>query len=174
MRRGGERRARGTSTMFTDPLTAVHTLISIAAIVLGIPAIGHLLARSGPDRWTGAFLTAAVLTTATGFLLPFIGFTPAFATGIVAGLVLLLVIVARYRHHRAGRWRALDAVGLVVSLYLLVFVLIAQLFDKVPPLNALAPTGSEPAFAVAQLVCLAVFVWIGWKALRHTRSSLRA
>jgi hypothetical protein len=67
-----------------------------------------------------------------------------------------------------------DAVGLVVSLYLLVFVLIARLFTKVPALRALAPTGSEPAFAVAQLVCLAVFVWIGYRAVRHRRSGVAA
>jgi hypothetical protein len=63
---------------------------------------------------------------------------------------------------------------MVVSLYLLVFVLIAQLFAKVPALNALAPTGSEPPFAVAQLICLAVFVWIGWRALRHRHTGLAA
>jgi hypothetical protein len=160
--------------MFADTLTSIHTLISFAAIALGIPAVAHLLAPPGPDRWTAAFLVAAVLTTVTGFLFPFIGLTPAFGTGIVAGLVLLLVLVARYACHRAGRWRAVEAVGIVINLYLLVFVLIAQLFDKVPALNALAPTGSEPAFAGAQLICLAVFVWIGWRAARRGRSGLLA
>jgi hypothetical protein len=160
--------------MFADTFTSIHTLISLVGIAVGIPAIAHLLTPSGPDRWTGAFLVAAVLTTVTGFLFPFIGFTPAFGTGIVAGIVLILVLLARYAYHRAGRWSTVYVVGMVVSLYLLVFVLIAQLFAKVPALNALAPTGSEPPFAVAQLICLAVFVWIGWRALCHRHTGLAA
>jgi hypothetical protein len=160
------------SAMFATPLTAVHTLLSFAAIAAGIPAVAHLLGRDGRDRWTVPFLVLAVLTTVTGFLFPFIGFTPAFGTGIVSTVVLLLVLVARYGYRREGRWRVVDALGLVISLYLLVFVLIAQLFGKVPALRALAPTGSEPPFAVAQVVCLAVFVWIGYRALRHRRSGV--
>ena len=46
----------------------------------------------------------------------------------------------------------------MISLYLNVFVLVAQLFQKVTALNALAPTQSEPPFAVTQLVVLAIFV----------------
>jgi len=49
----------------------------------------------------------------------------------------------------------------VIALYLNVFVLIAQLFMKVPALKAMAPTGSEPPFLVAQLVCMALFVVLG-------------
>ena len=44
-----------------------------------------------------------------------------------------------------------------IALYLNVFVLVAQAFQKVPSLNALAPTGSEPPFAITQAVVLAVF-----------------
>jgi hypothetical protein len=36
--------------------------------------------------------------------------------------------------------------------------LFAQLFQKVPALKALAPTQSEPPFALTQLVVLALFV----------------
>ena len=45
----------------------------------------------------------------------------------------------------------------VTALYLNVFVLIAQMFQKVPMLKALAPTQSEPPFLVTQGVVLAVF-----------------
>jgi hypothetical protein len=160
--------------VFATPLTAVHTLISLAAIAVGIPAIWHLFGGPGADRWTVPFLVLAILTTLSGFLFPFVGFTPAFGTGIVATVVLLLVLLARYGFHLAGRWRAVEAAGLVISLYLLVFVLIAQLFQKVPSLNALAPTGSEPPFAIAQLVCLAIFVWIGYRAVRYGGPRLAA
>jgi hypothetical protein len=46
----------------------------------------------------------------------------------------------------------------MISLYLNVFVLIVQLFRKVPALNAMAPTQSEPPFKITQLVVLAIFV----------------
>ena len=38
------------------------------------------------------------------------------------------------------------------------FVLIAQLFAKVPALKALAPTQSEPPFLIAQLAVMAIFI----------------
>jgi hypothetical protein len=49
----------------------------------------------------------------------------------------------------------------VIALYLNVFVLVVQLFEKVPALKAMAPTQSEPPFKLAQLVVLALFVMLG-------------
>jgi hypothetical protein len=46
-------------------------------------------------------------------------------------------------------------------LYLNVFVLVVQLFQKVPALRAMAPTQSEPSFLVSQLIVLGLFVWLG-------------
>jgi hypothetical protein len=41
---------------------------------------------------------------------------------------------------------------------------VVQAFLKIPALHALAPTGSEPPFLVAQTVVLAIFVWLTWRA----------
>jgi len=150
-------------------LTIVHTIISLAGVVVGIPAVLGLFRAGGNPKATGWFLVLAVLTSATGFLFPFNGVTPAFAVGIVALVVLAATLAARYRFRLAGRWREVWSIGLVISLYLLVFVTIVQAFLKIPPLNALAPTGSEPPFAIAQLVCLAVFALIGLRAFRRPR-----
>jgi hypothetical protein len=49
----------------------------------------------------------------------------------------------------------------VISLYLNMFVLVAQAFLKVPALNALAPTQAEPPFAIAQGLLLFLFVVLG-------------
>ncbi len=46
----------------------------------------------------------------------------------------------------------------LVAQYLNVFVLIVQLFQKVPMLKAMAPTQSEPPFLVVQLVVLVLFL----------------
>ena len=52
-------------------------------------------------------------------------------------------------------------------MYLNVFVLIVQAFRKVPALEALAPMQTEPPFAVAQLVVLALFVVLTVVAMRR-------
>jgi len=57
----------------------------------------------------------------------------------------------------------------IVSLYLNVFVLIAQSFMKVPALKALAPMGSEPPFAIAQGATLATFIVIALIAVTNFR-----
>jgi hypothetical protein len=57
----------------------------------------------------------------------------------------------------------------VIALYLNVFVGVAQSFDKIPALHALAPTATETPFKVAQLVVLVLFVWLGFRAVKSFR-----
>ena len=94
----------------------------------------------------------------TGFFFPFHQFTPAHGVGVISLLVLAVAILARYVLHLAGAWRRIYVVTAMVALYLNVFVLIVQLFQKVAALKALAPTQSEPPFLVTQLFALALFV----------------
>jgi hypothetical protein len=72
--------------------------------------------------------------------------------------VLGVAIFARYVRRLVGAWRWIYVVTSMVALYLNVFVLIVQLFQKVPSLKALAPTQSEPPFSVTQVSLLALFV----------------
>jgi hypothetical protein len=60
-------------------------------------------------------------------------------------------------------------VAAVISLYFNVFVLVAQAFQKVPALKALAPTQSEPPFAVAQVVVMVIFIILGVVAVKKFR-----
>ena len=117
-----------------------------------------LLAGQKLNRWTALFLISTVVTSVTGFFFPFQGVTPAIVVGIISLALLAVAIVARYARHLAGAWRWIYVVTAMISLYLNVFVLVVQLFQKVPALKALAPTQSEPPFAVTQLVVLALFV----------------
>ena len=64
---------------------------------------------------------------------------------------------------------AVYVIGAVFSLYLNVFVLVAQAFLKIPALKALAPTQAEPPFALAQGVVLVVFVALGIVAAMRYR-----
>ena len=62
--------------------------------------------------------------------------------------------LALYAFRLRGPWRWIYVGGAVLSLYLNVFVLVVQSFLKVPALNALAPDGNEPPFAITQGILL--------------------
>jgi hypothetical protein len=140
--------------------TKLHVVISLIGIVSGLVVMFGLLVGRRLNRWTALFLISTVSTTVTGFLFPFHGVSPAIVVGIISLVLLAIAIFARYGRHLAGTWRWIYVVTAMISLYLNVFVLIVQLFQKVPVLKALAPTQSEPPFAVTQLVVLALFVFL--------------
>ena len=146
--------------MFSNlsPFTKLHVVISLIGIVSGLVVMFGLLVGRRLYGWTALFLISILLTSMTGFFFPFHGVTPAIVVGIISLVLLAVAIVARYARHLAGAWRWIHVVTAMISLYLNVFVLIVQLFQKVPILKALAPTQSEPPFAVVQLVVLALFV----------------
>ena len=73
-------------------------------------------------------------------------------------MLLAAAIFARYARGLAGPWRWIYVVTAMMALYLNVFVLIVQLFQKVPTLRALAPTQTEPPFLATQLSVLVIFV----------------
>jgi hypothetical protein len=140
--------------------TLAHVAISLVAIASGFVVLFGLLASKRLDIWTAVFLATTVLTSVTGFFFPFERFTPAQAVGVISLLILAVAILALYVRHLAGAWRVTFVVSSVVALYLNVFVLIVQLFQKVPGLRSLAPTQSEPLFVVTQIIVLALFVVI--------------
>jgi hypothetical protein len=143
-----------------DPQTLllVHTGLSFLGLTFGLVAIGAYFAPT-PRLWTQVVL-------GTGFLFPLPGVTPAVAVGILGTLVLIAMALARYAFGLQGIWAKLFAEGIVASTFFLAFVTVAQAFTKLPELRALAPTGSEPPFAIGAGLVLAIFVWIGWKVWR--------
>jgi hypothetical protein len=149
--------------------TLFHVALSLVGIASGLVFLAGLLGRAADSRWTHLFLATTLLTTLTGFLFPFAGFTPAIGVGIVSTLILAAALVAFYRYRLAGTWRPVFVATSVAALYLSVFVLVVQAFLKIGPLHALAPTGSEPPFAATQAVVLVLFVIAGFQALRRSR-----
>ena len=152
-----------------NPATFVgfHTWLSLLAIIAGFPVAAGLLRGHTRPRWTGIFLSTAFATSATGFGFPFSGVLPSHIIGAISLLLVVSAAFALYGRLLEGAWRRIYAITALLAFYLLVFVLVAQLFLKVPALHALAPTGSEPAFLVAQLVVLAAFVVLIWQAARR-------
>jgi uncharacterized membrane protein len=157
-----------------ETFTKVHVVISLIGIASGLIVVFGMLAAHRFDRWTALFLLSTLATSVTGFLFPFHGVTPGIVVGIISVVVLAIAIFARYPQHLRGSWRWIYVVSAVVALYLNVFVLIAQLFQKVPQLKALAPTQSEPPFAVTQLGVLVLFVLLGIVATIKFRVESRA
>jgi len=139
-------------------LTFVHVVLSLIGIFSGFIVMFGLFTGKRLDGWTAIFLVSTVATSVTGFLFPFHRFLPSHGVGIVSLIVLAVAILARYTFELAGAWRRTYIISAMISLYLNVFVLVAQLFQKVPALKAIAPTQSEPPFLVVQLVVMALFV----------------
>jgi hypothetical protein len=148
-------------TLFDNQtMLLIHIALSFMALGLGCVAIRELRDPS-PRLGTELFLGTGLLTTLTGFLLPFTTITPPVATGIVSTIVFIFLFFARFVKHYKGIWRSVYAITMVISVYLLVFVTVAQAFLKVPPVKALAPTSTEPPFAIAQVIVLVYFIWLG-------------
>jgi hypothetical protein len=152
-----------------NAFTLIHVLLSLVGIFAGLVVAGGLVAGKRLDGWTGVFLVTTVLTNVSGFGFPFVSFLPSHGVAILSLVVLVPVVVARYARQLAGGWRGIYAIGAVLALYLNVFVLLAQLFRRLPALMAAAPTQKEPPFVAAQLIVLALFVWLGRAAAKGFR-----
>ena len=147
--------------MSVGAFTLLHVIITLVAIGSGLIVVGGMFASHRLPGTTALFLFTTLLTSVTGFLFPIHGFTPALGVGILACAILLVALFALYKEHLMGAWRWIYVIADVASLYLNVFVLVVQSFTKVPALNALAPTQSEPPFAITQAATLVIFILIG-------------
>lgn len=153
--------------MSLETFTLAHVIISLLGIASGLVVLFGWLARKQLNAWTAIFLTSTVATSVTGYFFPFHKVTPAVVVGAISLLLLAVAIFALYVRHLAGAWRAIYVVTAATALYFNVFVLIVQSFMKVTALHALAPTQSEPPFAVAQGVAFVLFVIAGVAAVKR-------
>lgn len=152
-----------------DALTFVHVLLSLIGIVTGFIVLAGMFDSRRLESWTALFLITTIATSVTGFLFPFTKLQPSHIFGIISLIVLTIALAARYSFRLKDSWRWIYVVTALFALYLNVFVLVVQAFLKVPPLKALAPTGSEPPFLVAQTVVLVFFIYVGARAAMRFR-----
>jgi hypothetical protein len=143
--------------MSVQAFTLLHVVISLVGIASGIIVV-LALAGNKLSGLTALFLVTTALTSITGFLFPFHGVTPGIILGILSVIVLLLACAGLYAGKLKGISRGLYVISACLALYFNVFVLVAQLFAKVPALKAIAPTQSSPAFGIAQLVVLVILI----------------
>lgn len=150
-----------------DTFTWIHTILSIVAIIAGWPVVKGLFISQRPRPWTNIFLVTAFLTSATGFGFP--GWTESHVLGVVALVTLGLLLAGLYGFGLGGAGRWIYAIGIVLSWYYLLFVLVVQFFKKIPALGAKQPDFSNPVFAAAQVALLIYTIWLCYKAAKNFR-----
>jgi hypothetical protein len=156
----------------TPVFLELHVALSLLGILTGFIVVFGMLNGRHLAIWSAVFLATTFLTGVTGFPLAPFGIDP---PRIIGGLLICLLIAAGsalYFFALTGAARSVYVFCSVAALYLNVFVAIVQAFRKVGALHALAPTQSEPPFAVAQILVLAVFVALGFLAWRRLQSPL--
>lgn len=152
-----------------DALTLVHVLLSLIGIGSGFVVLAGMFESRRQESWTALFLITTVATSVTGFLFPFTKLLPSHIFGIMSLVVLAIAAAARYSFRLKDSWRWVYVATALFALYLNTFVLIAQAFLKVPALKAMAPTQSEPPFAIAQGLLLVFFLIVGIRAAMRYR-----
>ena len=144
--------------------TLIHVLLSVVGILSGGVVVGGLIANRRLAGWTEIFLLTTAATSGTGFGFQSAELLPSHIFGAVTLVLMVFVLYGLYGKGLAGRWRRIYVIGSVGALYLNVFVLLVQLFLKVPAMTELAPTQQEAPFLMTQLLCLAIFVALGRSA----------
>lgn len=152
--------------------TTVHVIISLVGIASGFIVLFGLLRGALFSRWNSLFLITTVLTSITGFGFPNTKVTPGIILGVLSLIVLAIAGLALYARHLNGAWRRTYVITAMIALYFNVFVLVAQLFEHVPAIHALAPTQTEAPFKIAQLLLLILFIAFITAAARKFRAAL--
>lgn len=153
-------------------LVLIHVAISLVAVVTGFLVMFGMLSSDRMPGMTRIFLVTTILTSATGFIIPpflFDKFLPSHAFGIISLVLLAVAWYALYSQNLAGKWRWVYVLTALISLYLNTFVLVIQTFLKVPALHAIAPGAppSGPVFGVVQLIVLAFFAFMTFRAVKR-------
>jgi hypothetical protein len=145
----------------TDLFLQFHVVVSLIGITSGFVVLYGLVTGKVFGGWTALFLGTTILTSVTGFPLPPFGFDPPRAVGLLSLALLAVATAALYAFHLARAWRWVYIGTATTALYFNVFVGVIQAFQKLAFLQRLAPTQSEPPFAIAQLVVLVAFIALG-------------
>jgi len=146
-------------------MLALHVVICFIALLAGALVLIALCRGRRQPTWDAVLLSSTVLISLTGFALPSPPGTPTPDPARILGAVVLVVVaiavLAIYVGQLTRAWRGVYIVTMVLAVYFNAFVAVTQAFLKVGFLHALAPTGKEPPFVIAQLLTLALFVVIG-------------
>jgi hypothetical protein len=145
--------------------TLLHVAISLVGIAAGLLFLGTLSTGRWSSLWNGLFLIFTILTSVTGFLFPPKPIGPPFIFGVVSLGLLAIALFALYGQKLRRSWRITYLVTALLAQWLNMVVLVVQSFQKIPALNALAPTGSEPAVLAGQGIVLLIILFFAWRTI---------
>ena len=152
-------------------MLTLHLVVCFIALLAGAVVLAALCSGRHQPTWVAVLLLSTALISFTGFFLPSPPGTPtpdpARIVGVIELAVVVLAALALYGRRLARPWGGLYDVTIVLAVYLNVFVAVTQAFLKIEFLHALAPTGKEPPFLIAQLLTLALFVVLGALAFKR-------
>ncbi len=155
--------------MSLSTFTTVHVVISLIGIVSGLIVLYGMLTGTKSDGMIALFLVSTILTSVTGYFFPADKILPSHIVGALSLVVLAIAVFAFYGKHIAGSWRWIYVLTAVIALWFNCFVGVVQAFQKISFLRPLAPTQSEPPFAIAQGAILLIFVVAAIIATRRWR-----
>jgi hypothetical protein len=146
--------------------TFLHVELSLLGIGAGLFVMIGFLKSFQVRLVTALFFLTTAGTSLSGFFFPNKTVTPGIVLGVLSLIALAVAIFAQYAKKLDGPWRAAYVVSVCVALYFNCFVLVVQGFAKVPALNRIAPTMASPAFGIAQLLVLCLFVLLTIRAVK--------
>jgi hypothetical protein len=145
--------------------TLLHVVISLVGIAAGLIFFAALSTGRWLSLWNSLFLVFTILTSVTGFLFPPKPIGPPFIFGVVSLVLLAIALYALYGGKLKKGWRIAYLVTALVAQWLNMVVLVVQSFQKIPVLNAFAPTGSEPALLAGQGLVLVIIAFFAWRTI---------
>ena len=75
--------------------TALHVALSLIGIASGFVVLFGMIFGNKQSGVTALFLVTTILTSVTGFMFPYKGFTPGIGVGILSIIVLIVALIAR-------------------------------------------------------------------------------
>jgi len=142
-------------------LTFIHLVSCLLAIGAGTRVICGQFVGMLNEKWAVAYFRCSLTAGMTGILFPvhhlLLMHWVAMSSVYVAGVAIL----AWRKFHLAGAWRSVCAFGITMVLCMDILLAITQLFVRIPALRAMAPTQSEPACVLSQVVVLILSAALG-------------
>lgn len=154
-------------------MLTLHVTLSFLGLLAGAIVLVSLCRGRRQPAWDAVLLATTLLISLTGFPIDSPPGTPAPDPARILGIIELIVVavaaLAIYVGRIVGAWRGTYIVAIVLAVYFNYFVAVVQAFQKIGFLHALAPSGKEPPFLIAQSVTLGLFVVIGVIGFRKFR-----
>jgi hypothetical protein len=135
----------------------LHVALSLLGIATGLVVLFGMVNARHLSGWVVFFLVATFLTGVTGFPLAPFGLDPPRIVGVILLCLLALAFAGLYVFALAGAWPTVYVGCSIGTLFECLCSNRPVVPDDCPP-HALAPTQSDPLFALSQVVALAVFV----------------